>query len=438
MSEKNASVLRTTTFGKECNMPQLHGFLRREFKLNRRNYRAGLRRRVPLIWGPPGIGKTDVVKGFAEVEKDADGVTIEAEDRGYIVKHVPVGQFEEMGDINGIPKEELDAKTKTFITKMCPPDWVPNKERDGKKVILLLDDINRADARIIKGTMQLIQDYGMTSWGLHEEDYQIVCTANPEGGVNDVTPLDPAQISRFSHVTLKIDGRDGAVAWAKWADKNKVDKRAISFILSQPEMLFTGRDRVNPRTWTQAFDILHDIPHAGPGQPLNKEQAEIMSMHVEACVDPDAAGTFLTFMTKGIMEMIEPEEILNKLDEVWPKLRALSGRAEKDNEKEKQKAGRIDCLFAIFERLYLYIRSEEFQVKTTGDTKLSTKQSLNLCKVLSGDLAGQDMRWGIARRLFWESEKTKAKMKEVMTLAKAQDKSIANELTKMLADAVTT
>lgn len=399
------------TYGRTVNMPQLTSFIKNEMELNRQNFHLGLRRRVPCIWGPPGIGKTDIVK---QLKKD-----------GYVIKHVPLAQFEEMGDLNGIPREQQD-KHGNWTTVTCPPEWVPNLERDGSKVVLLLDDMNRADTRIVKGTMQLIQDYGMTSWTLDQPDWHIICTANPEGGLNDVTPLDPAQVSRFTHITLKVEGEDGVRSWALWAQQNKVDNRAISFMLKSPAMLFANRDRVNPRTWTQAFDIMRLVTPQSVGERLTKDEAERISTHVEACVDKEAASAFMVFLTKGILELIEPEDLLNDLDKQMPKLMALSGNSGGQ--------ARADCLFAIYERLYLYIRSDGYVVKE-GEPQTS-KQGLNFVKLMSHDeLAAKDMRWAIIRRLHHgDSDVAKEKTRILIRAARAADKSASDKLVKMLAD----
>lgn len=404
-----------STYGRVCNMHEVRAFLLREFELNRLNFERGKRRRVPCIWGQPGIGKTDVVKSFSK--------------EGYVVKHVPLAQFEEMGDLNGVPQEYQDPKTGEWMTRTCPPEWAPNLERDGEKVILLLDDFNRADPRILKGTMQLIQDYGLVSWHVDQPDWHMVCTANPEGGLHDVTPLDPAQVSRFTHITLKVDGEDGVRNWAEWATENHIDDRAITFMLQNPNMLFGENDRKNPRTWSQAFDIMHYVPKTGPGEVPPKDAITTMQLHIEACVDRESAAAFTVFLTKGILELVEPEEILNNLDKVFPKIRGLCG--------EGGKKPRVDCLFAIFERLFLYLKSDRFQPEP-GDEKTQI-QAANFCRIMADkQLYGKDMRWAIIRRfLHCEDDAVKKKARTVLKEARVKAKDAAMELTQMLADAVT-
>ena len=62
-----------------------------------------------------------------------------------------------MGDLVGMPSVENGR------TIFSSPDWVPTEEGPG---ILLIDDVNRADDRILWGIMQLLQNYELVSWKL--------------------------------------------------------------------------------------------------------------------------------------------------------------------------------------------------------------------------------------------------------------------------------
>ena len=68
-----------------------------------------------------------------------------AEQEGWKLAYCAPAQFEEMGDLHGLPMR-LDPDgipgTGDETTVHMPPDWVPKEEGPG---ILLLDDINRAD-----------------------------------------------------------------------------------------------------------------------------------------------------------------------------------------------------------------------------------------------------------------------------------------------------
>ena len=87
-----------------------------------------------------GIGKSELVRDYA----------IKA---GYEFIYIAPAQFEEMGDLTGMPKIETNANNES-VTRLIPPQWVPKTEGPG---IFLIDDVNRADDRILRGIMQLLQ-----------------------------------------------------------------------------------------------------------------------------------------------------------------------------------------------------------------------------------------------------------------------------------------
>ena len=87
-----------------------------------------------------------------------------AKKHGWKFRYCAPAQFEEMGDLHGLPVR-LDPNPDVQgdeTTVYMPPDWVPKEDDEGPG-ILLLDDLNRADDRILRGLMQLIQEFEMFS-----------------------------------------------------------------------------------------------------------------------------------------------------------------------------------------------------------------------------------------------------------------------------------
>ena len=143
--------MKNKTFGTKSTSTEIEGLI--EYNLS-----IGLKFDIksPLcIWGTHGIGKTEIVKGFAKKNNMK-------------FEYIAPAQFEEMGDLHGIP--EVIETNGVKSTKFISPNWVPKEEGPG---ILLLDDLNRADDRILRGCMQLIQNYELVSWKL-PKGWQIV------------------------------------------------------------------------------------------------------------------------------------------------------------------------------------------------------------------------------------------------------------------------
>src|SRR5688572_22919059 len=76
------------------------------------------------IWGTHGIGKTELVRSFAE-------------EAGYPFIYIAPAQFEEMGDLIGMPK--IESADGHATTRFVPPEWVPKHDGPG---IFLIDDVN--------------------------------------------------------------------------------------------------------------------------------------------------------------------------------------------------------------------------------------------------------------------------------------------------------
>jgi len=362
-----------TNFGAELDSDTAISVLEHVFRTNLNNEEASAakasdgygKRPTPIcIWGSHGIGKTAVVKDLAKKH-------------GWKFRYCAPAQFEEMGDLHGLPVR-LDPNPDVQgdeSTVYMPPDWVPKEDDEGPGV-LLLDDLNRADDRILRGLMQLIQEFEMFSWTLPRK-WQIVCTANPEGGDYSVTPMDPAMLTRMLHMTMIFDVK----SWARWAMNAGVDPRGIAFVLTYPEVI-TG-ERTTPRTLTQFFDQIANIDDL-------KSELELVNVLARSALDDITATTFLAFVNDGITQLIEPSDILDAKD-FKPIAKQIS-----DLSKGEGDAKRVDRLSTICTRLYLYLSAEKY--------KAEGHHAKNLVAFLLLDDLPNDLRFSLHRDLITISE----------------------------------
>jgi hypothetical protein len=243
-------------------------------------------RAVPIcVWGLHGIGKTAIVQDVVA-------------ERGWRFAYVAPAQFEEMGDLHGLPVlVEEDGVAGGARTVFAAPDWVPREPGPG---VLLLDDLNRADDRILRGLMQLFQTGGMFSWKL-PPGWQVVATANPEGGAYSVTQLDDAMLTRLLHVTLELDVGD----WLTWARGRGLDPRGIAFVERVPEAV-TGR-RTTPRSLVQFFEALVDV------RDLRGEEALVRTL-AASTLDDVTVAAFLAFARGTEVDSLGPLDVLDAPD----------------------------------------------------------------------------------------------------------------------------
>lgn len=309
---------------------------------------------TPLcIWGVHGVGKTAIVEDYAGR-------------RGWGFAYCAPAQFEEMGDLHGLPtiRGEGDAAR----TRFAPPAWVPTGEGPG---ILLLDDLNRADDRILRGLMQLLQTRRMFSWGLPPR-WQIVCTANPEGGDYSVTPMDDAMLTRLLHTSLVFDPK----AWAAWATDAGVDERGIAFVLTYPEVL--ERTGTTARSLTQLFEQLAPITDL-------RASLDLVESLARSSLDEITVAAFTAFVLDGLETLIDPVAILDAEDfgSVGDRLTELA--------EGKGDAKRVDRLATIASRLFLHVTAEGYTP--------SERHRANLVAFLLHDALPEDLRVGLHRDL---------------------------------------
>jgi len=320
-------------YGKKGNSKELKEILSHIF--NRNNELSELEKKgTPIcIWGTHGLGKTQIIRDYALEKK-------------WKFSYIAPAQFEEMGDLHGMPTV-VDPDGNIVgdeYTVYSPPDWVPREEGPG---ILLLDDINRADDRILRGCMQLLQNFELTSWKLPPK-WQIVATANPEGGDYSVTPMDGAMLTRMLHATLKFDAK----IWAEWAYKANVDKRGISFVLTYPELV--NSERTTPRSLTQFFEQIAPIENL-------KKNLQLVEALALSSLDEVAVSTFISFVNDELIQLIDPEEILDAKD-----FKSVEKKI-KDISVDDSGAKRVDRLSTMCARLYLKLVSDSYlQEKNHG------------------------------------------------------------------------
>ncbi len=358
-------------YGAKLDSSKLVRALEHIFDTNHRTQERGQRGTPVCIWGMHGLGKTTVVQELAQK-------------KNWKLAYCAPAQFEEMGDLHGLPQVvDPDPNVEgDEYTVFRPPEWVPTEEGPG---ILLLDDMNRADDRILRGLMQLLQKFEMFSWALPPK-WQIVATANPEGGDYSVTPLDDAMLTRLLHVTLVWDVK----AWAAWASRAGVDERGIAFLLTYPEVM-TGK-RTTPRSVTSFFEQISSIEDL-------KKDADLVRILAESALDDITVATFMSFVMDGLEQLIDPEEILET--DKWS---AVSARIKQLAEGEGEEK-RVDRLSTICTRLYLRLIHPDY--------KPGENDSKNLVNFLLHKSLPNDLRVSLHRDLLKDgSEEVRAMMRD--------------------------
>ena len=350
----------TETYGAELDAISLERILAHIFRTNLASEDNTGRRPTPIcIWGSHGIGKTSLIKDFATR-------------KGWKFRFCAPAQFEEMGDLHGLPVTHDPDPTVhgDETTIYLPPDWVPKADDNGPG-ILLLDDINRADDRILRGLMQLLQEFEMFSWTLPSK-WQIVCTGNPDSGDYSVTAMDDAMLTRMLHFTMVYDHK----AWLAWANDRGLDQRGIAFLMTYPETV--SGHRTTPRSLEQFLQQIAGIAD------LRKE-LELVSALAHSALDKTTATAFIAFVNDELSELINPEDVLDPAR--WPGAQQrLVGLAQGPGQ-----AKRVDRLSTICSRLVIHLKKNAQQ--------LDERSAECLCEFVMSPALPGDLRFSLHKDL---------------------------------------
>ena len=209
-------------------------------KAAKRSIRKAIQTRRPVfLWGPPGIGKSDIVKQIGQ-------------DAGREVIDVRLALWEPT-DIKGIPYYNADKGTMVW----APPSELPMDPESN--AIIFLDELNSAPPAVQAAAYQLILNRRVGTYEL-PKGVDVVAAGNREGD-RGVTYRMPAPLAnRFVHLEMKVDFDD----FQDWATLNKVHPEVVGYVGFAKQDLYdfdpksSSKAFATPRSWVFVSDLLQD------------------------------------------------------------------------------------------------------------------------------------------------------------------------------------
>ena len=241
------------------------------------------KKRPIFLWGPPGIGKSDIVHQIAD--------TINAH-----VIDIRLSLWEPT-DIKGIPYFDSNANKMVWGAPAELPDAEMASQHEA--IVLFLDEMNSAAPAVQAAAYQLILNRKVGQYHLPDNVY-IVAAGNREAD-KGVTYRMPAPLAnRFVHLEMRVDFDD----WFQWAVNNDIHKDVVGFLTFSKKDLYDfdpkspSRSFATPRSWSFVSELLSD----------DLDENTVTDL-VSGAVGEGLAVKFMAHR-KGASQLPNPSEIL--------------------------------------------------------------------------------------------------------------------------------
>ena len=200
-------------------------------------------KRPVFLWGPPGIGKSEVV---SEITDELGGYMID----------LRMAQMEPT-DIRGIPFYNKESGKMDW----AEPVDLPDEELASQYpvVVLFLDEMNSAPPAVQAAGYQLILNRRVGKY--HLPDNVVIVAAGNRDSDKGVTYRMPMPLAnRFLHLEMRPD----FTAWQNWAVDKGIHKDVVGYLSFAKQDLYdfdaksSSRAFATPRSWVFVSDLLKD------------------------------------------------------------------------------------------------------------------------------------------------------------------------------------
>lgn len=172
-----------------------------------------------------------------------------------------------------------------------------------RRSVLFLDEFNRAPTDILNASLQLVLDRRLNSHKLpyvNGKPTFVVAAINPADGDYTVNTFDPALLDRFMHGTVDPDAKAWLDDYARPRDLSPVVR---DFIAEHPDRLhYTPADNgvgATPRSWTALAKVMAII---------DKIPASVQFQVMKGCIGQECASQFLSYYN-NYAKVVKVEDI---------------------------------------------------------------------------------------------------------------------------------
>lgn len=210
--------------------------------------KAGLSPRLlpsVMLWGPPGVGKSQGVRQLASEIAQRTGKRCEVTDVRLLLFN-PI-------DLRGIPTAD---KSKTLAVWLRPKIFQMDESNDVIN-ILFLDEISAAPQSVQAAAYQITLDRTV---GEHKlpDNCIVIAAGNRVTDKSVAYKMPKALANRLCHLEITGNGD----AWMRWAVKNGIHEKVLGFLSFRTDLLMcfeAANDDLafaTPRSWEMVSNIL--------------------------------------------------------------------------------------------------------------------------------------------------------------------------------------
>ena len=247
--------------------------------------RAFSKKRPVFIWGPPGVGKSDIL---AQIAEEGNNLLIDL--RMALLDPT---------DIKGYPYRDEDTNKMMWAA----PAELPSEDlaSEYETVYLFLDELNSAPPSVQATAYQVILNRRVGQYKL--PDNVVIAAAGNRDTDKGVTYRMPSPLAnRFLHLEIEVDHTD----WQTWAVDNDIIPDVVGYLAFAKQDLFdfdpksSSRSFATPRSWAFVSQMLED------SDMTHEEEMDIVTGLV-------GEGMAIKFMNhkKNASKLPKPSEILS-------------------------------------------------------------------------------------------------------------------------------
>lgn len=247
-----------------------------------------------MIWGPPGVGKSAIVRQVAKR-------------LGIGLVDIRLAQREPV-DMRGLPVPDVDGAS---VRWLVASEWPRDPCSQG---IIFFDELTAADRTLQAAAYEMILDRRLGDLYRVPEGWYIAAAGNGATDRAVSTPMSSALANRFCHVTMGVD----AQTWLKWGRAAGLHPTVLGFIAWRPNLLFElgaecQHGWPSPRSWERVSYVLQLADRTGQSGAL-----DFLNLQVAGLIGKAAAIEFLAFRQQSLTGPSAEDILLGGVEAVIP------------------------------------------------------------------------------------------------------------------------